>query len=151
VMLFQLDIVYFQQASLSSYRIIPKRNPLSQILSALRRMPDLVFLTLEPQSSKHADAPFDRVPLPRLRRIELSNFSIHTATSLFSHLALSVYVRVVLSLTKIESAQSFAELFSAMHRNHDESVPIIRPPRVSSLRSIFALWFGTSIPGHPCA
>lgn len=85
----------------------PKRSPLSQILSALRRMPELELLTLEPRSSKHSDAPFDQVALPRLRRVELSNSTIQIATSFFLHLVLPVDVWVVLSLTKIESAQSF--------------------------------------------
>ncbi|KAG1880250.1 hypothetical protein C8R48DRAFT_758366 [Suillus tomentosus] len=129
----------------------PKRSPLSQILSALRRMPELELLTLEPRSSKHSDAPFDQVALPRLRRIELSNSTIHTATSFFSHLVLPIDVRVVLSLTKIESAQSFADLFSAIHKNHDESVPVIRSLRVSLLHDLFTLRFSTSIPEHPWA
>ncbi|KAG1780986.1 hypothetical protein EV702DRAFT_1042671 [Suillus placidus] len=127
----------------------PKRSPLSQILSALRRMPELELLTLEPRSSEQADALLDQVSLPRLRRIELFNSTIHTATSLFSHLVLPVDARVVLSLTKIESVQSFADLFSAMHKNHDESVPIIRSLRVSLLYSFFTLRFSTSIPEHP--
>lgn len=129
----------------------PKRSPLSQILSALRHMPELELLTLEPRSSKHSDAPFDQVALPRLRRIELSNSTIHTATSFFSHLVLPIDVRVVLSLTKIESAQSFADLFSAIHKNHDESVPVIRSLRVSLLHDLFTLRFSTSIPEHPWA
>lgn len=127
----------------------PKRSPLSQILSALRRMPELEVLTLEPQSFKHADALFVQVPLPRLRRIELSNSTIQTATSFFSHLILPVDVKVVLSLTKFESAQSLASLFSAMHNNHDESVPVIRSLRVSLLHGYFTLRFSTSIPEHP--
>lgn len=127
----------------------PKRSPLSQILSALRRMPELEVLTLEPQSFKDADALFVQVPLPRLRRIELSNSTIQTATSFFSHLILPVNVKVVLSLTKCESAQSLASLFSAMHNNHDESVPVIRSLRVSLLHGYFTLRFSTSIPEHP--
>jgi hypothetical protein len=112
-------------------------------------MPELELLTLEPRSSKHADALFVQVSLPRLRRIELSNSTIQTATSLFSHLVLPVDVKVVLSLTKIESPQSLASLFSAMHKNHDESIPVIRSLRVSLLHGYFTLRFSTSIPEHP--
>ncbi|KAG2337675.1 hypothetical protein BDR05DRAFT_763961 [Suillus weaverae] len=126
-----------------------KRSSLSQILSALRRMPELELITLEPRSSEHVDALSVQVSLPRLRRIELFNSTILTATSLFSHLVLPVDVRVVLSLTKIESTQSFADLFSAIHKNHDESVPIIRSLRVSLLYGFFTLRFSTSIPEHP--
>ncbi|KAG1726300.1 hypothetical protein EDB19DRAFT_1914687 [Suillus lakei] len=112
-------------------------------------MPKLELLTLEPRISQQNVALSDQVQLARLRRIELSNSTVNDATSLFSHLLLPVDVRVILSLTKFENTQSFTGLFSAIHNNHDESVPVIQSLRASLLHGFFTLQFSRSIPEHP--
>ncbi|KAG1811427.1 uncharacterized protein BJ212DRAFT_510183 [Suillus subaureus] len=116
---------------------------LSQLLSALRCMPDLELLTLRLPSRISEDTElFDQILLTRLGRIGLDG-AIRTAVSLFSHLVLPAHARIALYLIEIESPQSFSDLFSAIHKDPDGSFPIIRSLRVIS-RDTFCVQFSMS-------
>ncbi|KAG1876639.1 hypothetical protein DFJ58DRAFT_740861 [Suillus subalutaceus] len=119
---------------------------LSQLHSALKRMPDLELLTLFLSSRISEDTElFDQVPLTRLRRIVLNGCAIRTAVSLFSHLVLPVDASIALCLTEIESPQSFSDLFSAIHKDPDRSFPIIRSLHAKFTDDTVSVQFSTSL------
>ncbi|KAG2032275.1 hypothetical protein BDR03DRAFT_970603 [Suillus americanus] len=121
---------------------------LSQLLSALRRMPDLKLLVLWLSSRISEDTElFSKVPFTRLRRISLDG-AIQTAVSLFSHIVFPADARIGLYLTEIESPQRFSDLFSAIHKDLDESFPIIRS-LCASFHDTVALRFSTSLANIP--
>ncbi|KAG1780989.1 hypothetical protein EV702DRAFT_1022863 [Suillus placidus] len=117
---------------------------LSQLLSALRRMPGLEQLTLGLSSRISEDTElFDQVPLTRLKSIALDTCTLQNAVSLFSCLAFPVDVKIALNLAPIGSCLS--DLFSAMHKDPDGPGPIIRSMRVSLSYHTFGIQFGTSM------
>ncbi|KAG1726288.1 hypothetical protein EDB19DRAFT_1857924 [Suillus lakei] len=122
----------------------PLHLTLSQLLAALRRMPDLEQLALElPSAISEGTELFDQVPLTRLRSIALDGCTIRTAVYLFSRLVLPVDPRIALNLTEIENPQSFSDLFSTMHKHPDGSVPIIRSLRAKFSHIIVGVQFST--------
>ncbi|KAG1861705.1 hypothetical protein F4604DRAFT_1787914 [Suillus subluteus] len=124
----------------------PPHLTLSQILSALRRMPDLELLALRLLRRISVDTElFDQVPLTRLRNLALDGCQIQNAVSLFSHLVLPVDVKIALSLTEIESPQSLSDLFSAIHKDPDGSFPIIRSLCASFSHNTVGVQFSTSL------
>ncbi|KAG1792691.1 uncharacterized protein HD556DRAFT_1293420 [Suillus plorans] len=116
---------------------------LSQLLSTLRRMPELEQLTLGLSSRISEDTELsDRVPLTQLKSIALDACTLRNAVSLFSCLAFPVDVKIALNLAPIGSCLS--DLFSAMHKDPDGSGPIIRSMRASLSYHTFGVQFGTS-------
>ncbi|KAG1831315.1 hypothetical protein EV424DRAFT_1641250 [Suillus variegatus] len=116
---------------------------LSQLLSTLRRMPELEQLTLGLSSRISDDTELsDRVPLTQLKSIALDACTLRNAVSLFSCLAFPVDVKIALNLAPIGSCLS--DLFSAMHKDPDGSGPIIRSMRASLSYHTFGVQFGTS-------
>ncbi|KAJ8580063.1 hypothetical protein M405DRAFT_802319 [Rhizopogon salebrosus TDB-379] len=122
---------------------------LQELLAALRRMPGLEQLKLEPLSiiSESNNIPFDRVPLACLKRIVL-DATIQTAVALFSRLALPDDARVALNLTKIEGPQSFSDLFSAMDKGPGKFGPVLRSLR-ATLSYPSLIQFSTSMKYAP--
>ncbi|KAG2056825.1 hypothetical protein BDR06DRAFT_995312 [Suillus hirtellus] len=116
---------------------------LSQLLSTLRRMPELEQLTLGLSSRISEDTELsDRVSLTQLKSIALDACTLRNAVSLFSYLAFPVDVKIALNLAPIGSCLS--DLFSAMHKDPDGSGPIIRSMRASLSYHTFGVQFGTS-------
>ncbi|KAG2337658.1 hypothetical protein BDR05DRAFT_762852 [Suillus weaverae] len=122
------------------------RPTLSQLLSALKRMPDLELLTLELSSRIPENTElFDQVPLTRLRSIALGVCTIRTAVSLFSHLVLPGDASIALCLEEIESPQSFSDIFSAIYKGPDGSFPIIRSLGASFSHDAFSVQLSASL------
>ncbi|KAG1756917.1 uncharacterized protein EDB91DRAFT_1095163 [Suillus paluster] len=119
---------------------------LSQLLSALRRMPGLELLMLELPCRNSGDTVlFDHVPLTQLKNIALDACTIPTAVSLFSHLVLPVDVGIALNLAQSESPEGFSNLFSVIYKNPDESGPVMRSLGVSLTFQTFRVQFSTSM------
>lgn len=117
---------------------------LSQLLSALRRMPELERLTLGLSSRISEDTePSDQVPLTRLKSIALDTCTLRNAVSLFSCLVFPVDVKIALNLAPIGS--SLSDLFSAIHKDPDGPGPIIRSMRAILSYHTFGIQFGTSM------
>ncbi|KAG2032265.1 hypothetical protein BDR03DRAFT_970575 [Suillus americanus] len=117
---------------------------LSQLLSALRRMPELEQLTFGLSSRISEDAELsDQVPLTRLKNIALDACTLRNAVSLFSCLAFPVNVKIALNLAPIGSCLS--DLFSAMYKDPDGPRHIIRSMRASLSYHTFGVQFGTSM------
>lgn len=122
----------------------PSYPTLSQLLSALRRMPELEQLTLGLSSRISGDTELsDQVPLTRLKSIALDACTLRNAVSLFSCLAFPVDVKIALNLAPIGSCLS--DLFSAMHKDTDGPGPIIRSMRASLSYHTFGVQFSTSV------
>lgn len=117
---------------------------LSQLLSALRRMPELEQLTLGLSSRFSEDTELsDQVPLARLKRIALDACTLRNAVSLFSCLSFPVDVKIALNLAPIGSCLS--DLFLVMHKDPDGPGPIIRSMRASLSYHTFGVQFSTSM------
>ncbi|KAG0696799.1 hypothetical protein DFH29DRAFT_1082712 [Suillus ampliporus] len=117
---------------------------LSQLLSALRRMPGLEQLILkETSTSSEGAEAFDQVPLTHLKSMELDFGNAQFAISLFSHLTLPVDVKITLNQTRLESPQNFRDLLSVMYKNPDESGPVIRSLYISIVNHTFSVALST--------
>ncbi|KAG2141294.1 hypothetical protein DEU56DRAFT_275835 [Suillus clintonianus] len=117
---------------------------LLQLLSALKRMPGLEQLTLDLLPQSENTQLFHEVSLARLKSIALHGLTIHTAISLFSHLLLPGDVKITLDLAPPESPESFHDLFSAMYKDPDKSLPVIQAMRAEFAYGLFDLQFSTS-------
>jgi hypothetical protein len=102
-------------------------STLSEFLPALRRIPELEWLTLERLSivSGENRVSSDKVPLARLKSIVL-DATIQTAVTLFTHLTLPCNAKIALDLTNIEGHQNISDLFSAMDKGPGKSGPALR-------------------------
>ncbi|KAG1876654.1 hypothetical protein DFJ58DRAFT_755565 [Suillus subalutaceus] len=106
---------------------------LSQLLSALRRMPELEQLTLGLSSRISDDAELSD---------QLDACTLRNAVSLFSCLAFPVNVKISLNLAPIGSCLS--DLFSAMYKDPGGPGHILRSMRASLSYHTFGVQFGTS-------
>ncbi|OJA15530.1 hypothetical protein AZE42_07292 [Rhizopogon vesiculosus] len=123
----------------------PTSSTLSELLSALTRMPDLERLTLERLSIISGENNVvDRVPLARLKSIVLS-VTIHTSVALFARLALPDDTKIALNLAKVEDHQNFSDLFSAMDTGSGKFGPVFRSLRVCLLSLSSVIQFSTSM------
>jgi hypothetical protein len=124
--------------------------PLPELLQALRRMPDLEWLTLEQLSitSEGNEVSIDRIPLVRLKNIVL-DATIQIAVAIFARVALPDDARVALNLTKIAGHQSFSDLFSAMDKGPGKFGSVFRSLRARLSFRSSVIQFSTSMEYKP--
>ncbi|KAG1739492.1 uncharacterized protein EDB91DRAFT_1202856 [Suillus paluster] len=120
----------------------------SELLSALRRMPDLEQLSLRrllifPEETQL----LGKFPLSQLKHIALDYIlPLTSVVTLFAHLALPIDVTVALNLAgTVQGPQSFSELLSAMDKDPNEFGSIIRSLRTSVLYGELGIQFSTSM------
>ncbi|KAG2028240.1 hypothetical protein BDR03DRAFT_988606 [Suillus americanus] len=117
---------------------------LPDLLSALRCMPALELLALESIKS-NGTMLFDKVPLARLKSVDLRAASFRTAVPVFAHLALPVDVKISLHLNSIRGPETFSDLFSVIYKHPSGSGPVLRSMRATNFDAKFmAVQFSTS-------
>ncbi|KAG1718229.1 hypothetical protein EDB19DRAFT_1800235 [Suillus lakei] len=103
----------------------------------------LLRLGLLPTSSEDNEL-FDKVSLARLKSMALAGFTIRTAISLFSHLLLPVDVKIALNIARTVGSEGLFGLCSAIHKDVNESFPVIRSMRARRSSNVFGVQFSTS-------